>query len=329
MTYDVTPNQTKKTNVTITQETRDKLSKARKEFFKNNPDKKPWVGKNRKAESIPEKNFREYLEKQGITGFTQNYNDPSWERNFAVDFAHLEQKVAIEVNGTQHYNKDGTLKEYYQTRNDFLKGKGWKVSEIYYTEFFKDENMQKIIDNTLDKEGIVYSSDATIINGKLQKIERRILEEKAIEDKLDAEASVYGYTKNNSRITQSVIESRISQRKVIRPSKEELQEMINTKTLTDIGIQYGVSMNAIKKWCKSYSIKTLGADWKIKIAIGNMRPDELQELILKQPLVEMAKTLGVTYKSLSLYCDKYGLKKPSYVYCRHTGKLVEVKNTGQ
>ena len=46
----------------------------------------------------------------------------------------------------------------------------------------------------------------------------------------------------------------IQRRKVERPSKEELKEMIRTTPLLRIGRSYGVSDNAVRKWAKSYEL---------------------------------------------------------------------------
>jgi 5-methylcytosine-specific restriction endonuclease McrA len=43
-------------------------------------------------------------------------------------------------------------------------------------------------------------------------------------------------------------------RKVIRPSKETLEIEIKENTMVDLGKKYGVSDNAVRKWCKSYGI---------------------------------------------------------------------------
>lgn len=48
---------------------------------------------------------------------------------------------------------------------------------------------------------------------------------------------------------------RLSRRKVIRPSKYELMELVWKKPTTQISKQFGVSDTAIKKWCISYKIK--------------------------------------------------------------------------
>ena len=48
-----------------------------------------------------------------------------------------------------------------------------------------------------------------------------------------------------------------------RPSKEELQDLIDNNPMTTVGKMFGVSDNAIKKWCKKYGI-TVNKKWKPK-----------------------------------------------------------------
>lgn len=43
-------------------------------------------------------------------------------------------------------------------------------------------------------------------------------------------------------------------RKVERPNREELKQMIRNKSFLSIGKEYGVSDNAIRKWCKSMEL---------------------------------------------------------------------------
>jgi PD-(D/E)XK endonuclease len=47
----------------------------------------------------------------------------------------------------------------------------------------------------------------------------------------------------------------LNRRKVERPSKEKLAELVLQMSLTEIGKKYGVSGNAVKKWCNSYGVK--------------------------------------------------------------------------
>ena len=48
--------------------------------------------------------------------------------------------------------------------------------------------------------------------------------------------------------------SQLQFRKAERPTKEQLQEMVWNKPVTQIAKQYGVTDNAVKKWLRSYSI---------------------------------------------------------------------------
>lgn len=61
-----------------------------------------------------------------------------------------------------------------------------------------------------------------------------------------------------------------NQRKVERPTRDCLKDMIRTLSFESIGRLYGVSGNAIKKWCKSFNLpntkdaikKITDEDWK-------------------------------------------------------------------
>ena len=75
--------------------------------------------------------------------------------------------------------------------------------------------------------------------------------------------------KTNS--TRCVGCAHLAQRKIERPSREELKILIRSKPFTQIGKQFGVSDNSIRKWCKlenlpykSSQIKQYTEDeWKI------------------------------------------------------------------
>lgn len=55
---------------------------------------------------------------------------------------------------------------------------------------------------------------------------------------------------------------RVFQRKVERPTKEELLKLIKTKSFVHIGKQFGVSDNTIRKWCKYYGLPYRKIDLK-------------------------------------------------------------------
>jgi len=51
-------------------------------------------------------------------------------------------------------------------------------------------------------------------------------------------------------------------RKSNRPSKEELLELIKTKSFCEIGRMFGVTDNAIRKWCKTEGLPHLKSEIK-------------------------------------------------------------------
>lgn len=53
------------------------------------------------------------------------------------------------------------------------------------------------------------------------------------------------------------------QQKVLRPSKEELYKDLKANpNFTQIAKQYGVTDNAVRKWCKGYGLPTHTKDYK-------------------------------------------------------------------
>lgn len=55
----------------------------------------------------------------------------------------------------------------------------------------------------------------------------------------------------------------LSQRKVDRPSYEQLKFLICNMSFVDIGKIYSVSDNAVRKWCKSYGLPYKSKDIKL------------------------------------------------------------------
>jgi very-short-patch-repair endonuclease/ribosomal protein L37AE/L43A len=126
---------------THTEETKQRLSIIRKEWLKNNPDKHPWKRKE-KFKSVPCEHLKEIL--RNDFSFVEEYTDRRWKYNYSIDIAFLDKKVAIEINGNQHYNEDGNLKEYYQKRHEYLSSLGWIVNEIHYANCYKNDEIEKI-----------------------------------------------------------------------------------------------------------------------------------------------------------------------------------------
>ena len=66
----------------------------------------------------------------------------------------------------------------------------------------------------------------------------------------------------NGGRTNKEIESSISKRKVVRPTKEVLIQLIKDNGFSRTGKLYGIDGNSVKKWCISYGIPKYIKDYK-------------------------------------------------------------------
>jgi ribosomal protein L40E len=215
------------------------ISNARKKFLKENPDKHPWKN-NDKFKSVPCELLKMKL-KENETIFFPEYTDLEWSRLFSIDIAFPNKKIGIEVNGNQHYNNDGTLKDYYKDKHDFFVNLGWEIFEIHYSfvynKIFLDTFLDRIKDFSLNIEE--YDDLIKRLNEQKTKKENNICPE--------CGGKKYKEAEKCNKCT------RISLRKVKeRPSHDELKLMIIEHGYSWTGRKYNVSDVSIRKWEKSY-----------------------------------------------------------------------------
>ena len=127
---------------TLTEEHKAKISKARKQYLDDNPGNIPYLLNHSSNESYPEKIFREALERRNIIGWT--YNHPI--KRYSLDFAFIEQKIDVEIDGGTHNLPEVILKD--ELRDDTLNKLGWKT--IRFTAVQIKENVEKCIDILLE-----------------------------------------------------------------------------------------------------------------------------------------------------------------------------------
>ena len=125
-------------------ETKQNLSKIRKNFLIENPDKHHWRTKE-KHKSEPCERVKEYLRSLNIV-FVEEWQ-PLTNFAYSLDIAFPDFKLAIEINGNQHYNSDGSLKEYYQRRHDLIEQNGWTILELHYTVAYDLNKLLLLIGN--------------------------------------------------------------------------------------------------------------------------------------------------------------------------------------
>ena len=146
----------KNKNFHHSEQTKQKISQIRKQYIKQHPESFAWRNAD-KFKSKPCENLKQFLKNNGINFYQEYKNVQEFNgRNYAIDIAFPNQKIAIEVNGTQHYNRDGTLTPYFQQRHDILQKAGWRVQQIPYNKAYKQEVRQSLLKLIKDNVDFTY-----------------------------------------------------------------------------------------------------------------------------------------------------------------------------
>jgi hypothetical protein len=219
-----------KTSRPHTEESKRKISESRKIYLKSNPDKHPWKS-NDKFLSVPCEKLKLILNEMGV-----NYvpEFPVEGRNFSIDIAIPDKKIAIEINGNQHYNSDGTLKEYYQERNKYLSDAGWYVHELHYSIPYS-KSINNIIENIISSRESIYDFDyEKYLRGRINKV-----------------------VKNKCSCGKFILKNSKTCRKCANPSTKIPDKLILQKDISDLGYsgtgrKYGVSPTTVKRWEKKF-----------------------------------------------------------------------------
>jgi very-short-patch-repair endonuclease len=123
------------------EKTKINMSISKKKWMKEKPQNHIWnFSKNK---SIPCEFLKNKLNEFHIK-FEEEYKPLYPNRFFAIDIAFPDKKIGIEINGNQHYNKDKTLKSYYQERHDLIEKDGWKIYEFHYLLAYDDKILDQI-----------------------------------------------------------------------------------------------------------------------------------------------------------------------------------------
>lgn len=209
-----------------TDESKKIMREKRLEFMKNNPDKTAWRLSN---VSYPEKLFIEYIEKNGLDKKYAIVREYSVFPYF-IDFAFVNQMVAIEIDGSQHLLPE--RKESDDRKDKLLNELSWLVIRV----------SEKEIKTNIEK---VFTKIVSILNEKPKVNNIRIgmvVHPKKYQKK---ERNEFGFT-------ESEIKSKFKQRKVERPPLSVLLEQTKQMGFPKTGKLYNVSENTIRKWIKAY-----------------------------------------------------------------------------
>ena len=246
-----------------TDESKKKISESRKKYLIENPDKVPYLlNHSSKGESYPEKYFDiifkdkfEYVKFLPIN-------------LYHIDFAITNKKIAIEVDGDQHYLDDKIVKSDIR-KNKCLIDNGWDIIRIRWSNYQKMNRHEKetyiielirYIHNLINIKPEIKFEDKRNYCGCGKQIHKRSkncikcsgLKQKTseiFEEKInycECGKKIYKTSKMCIRCTALKQKRKVEN----RPTVDELKIMLKNSSLEAVGKKYGVTGNCIKKWLK-------------------------------------------------------------------------------
>lgn len=254
-------------------ETKKILREKRLEYMKNNPEKTAWRLANM---SYPEKLFLNKIK------------ELEWDKKYLIireksvfpyfiDFAFENEKVAFEIDGSQHELEE--RKDSDDKKDKLLILNGWKIMRVPAT------NIKNNLDNVIiELEQFLISDIKYVKVGIIHKEEKKYYCECGNEKSKHSKncknckennkkvgiiypKKYYKYV-NKKKYYLNYCEcgnekgkyskyckkcSDINQRKIERPTLEKILEDVKELGYCGTGKKYGVSDNAIRKWIKKYN----------------------------------------------------------------------------
>lgn len=216
----------------LSEETKKKISEGRIKYLLENPDKIPYKLNHSSKESYPEKYFGELFKKEKM----------EVERYFSIelyelDFCIPDKKIDIEIDGSQHYCDDKIMESDIK-RTKYLKENGWDVIRINWSDYQKMsyvekteyiKKLKKYIDNLIIEKPTI----------SFMRLKKGI-------NLCECGEQKYKTSKRCEKCR------RLNDRKIERPSYEQLLKEIQESNYSAVGRKYGVCDNTIKKWVRYY-----------------------------------------------------------------------------
>lgn len=279
-----------------TDEQRKRQSKNLKERYRRNPNLHP----NRILAAInkltyPERLAFEFFTKNNIN-FKCGYRVE--EFGYYPDFL-LDNKLIVEIDGERWHSSE-EQKQSDKIRDERLKSVGYKIIRIPARNVLT--NLNNIFSNTKIEDINVEEVKNKIIIVKTEKKKYYCC---------DCGVEVCRGSKRCSKCSQIYLydmENSPKKRK-FNADKELLEKLVSSKPMTEIGKQFGVSDNAVRKRCKKLGVvipKNGNGPW-----ILTMRNETIKQLYNNgKSLEEISKIVGVSVEELNRRKrDLLGVKK--------------------
>lgn len=210
-----------------TPERRKTQSEAKKKLYKEHPEKHPnrKLANNRQQMSYPEKLVYDWLTTQSIEFIHQRKID-----KYYVDFN--IGSLCIEVDGKYFHNKESDIK-----RDKIITNLGFTIRRVSASNIIK-HGASIVLDQSIPDD--ILAKHIDLRKPRICPI---------------CKSTYYG--KRTICSDECKKKSMILKCTIPPISKADLQKLIDINTpFTTIGKQYGVSDNAVRKWCVKYNINT-------------------------------------------------------------------------
>lgn len=224
-----------------TEESKSKLREKRLAFMKAHPEQTAWRQKNM---SYPEEMFLKFLNERGYADKFLIQREYSIFPYF-IDFAFVDLKIAIEIDGSQHLLQERKAKD--ELKDALLIENGWRVIRIAESSVKEDwDSIQRVLDDHIDlNTDVVYSQVGVVKPCR----------------KYTPQGHYIRVKRDEFGRSEKMTESAIKQRKCERPDKETFLQELKVGNFTSVGRKYGVSATAIRKWCKFYGMSHKSKDY--------------------------------------------------------------------
>jgi len=181
------------------EETKEKIRKKRIEYLKDNKKNTAWYHKGKRKMSYGEKFIHTVFLKEKIYEKYDIINE-FCEYPYFIDFAFINEKVAVEFDGAVHFNNGEKRIEHDIERDNYLTSIGWRMYRLPYFEInsFNINDLINFIGNSKTK-----NFEDNLITYKQFKLKKRK------EDLLKKEEKTKQKTKQIDTIKHTIINSNI------------------------------------------------------------------------------------------------------------------------
>ena len=239
-------------------EGRANISAAKRKWNQENPEllRQHMIRRARnKNRSVPCERAKEWLRQQEID-FAEEYMPLKDKgRFYSMDISFPDRMIGVEINGNQHYQKDGSLAPYYQQRHDAIVAEGWTLYEWHYPICFKDAELTRAFRDIL-----------SVTPGK---------------------AFDYGAYQVPKRKEKKPKKGYPSRRHKNRPSPEVLRSLIWSRPVSTVARELGCAWYAIKRWCDKDGITMPPSTYWPRRVAGQSH----EEALIEPPASKPAKRI--------------------------------------